>query len=382
MLHLAVSTNSDGYSSALYKTWENCGLQIDHTPSKSSLSEYRKKVSWHFFKDLFSEAFQAFERKTFRGFYIYAIDGDIWNLPASEDILNNKFRGAHFPNNKETHYPKMYTASAVDVVNGVLRDFRFCHDQCEVVVAREMVKNFEKNSLTIYDRFHGTYASMKNHENAGNYFLIRARVGGPTTQSQLREFRNSNAQSKTIDFLPSRGQRKELTPVRVRLIKVKNPRTQETLIFMTNLPQNSFKKKEIGLLYLRRWDIETTFKDLSHTLKMGQWHSKSLNGILQEVYALFWFYNAAQVQCLGIINGAEDWLGKIYEKTNFKLCAQFFIDHIEMLWNGQTRQFHEYLHLILKRAIERRIRLRRSYPRAVRGHGATYANAGIIERRP
>lgn len=376
-----MSTNSDGYSSALFKTWEKCGLRIDQTPSKSSLSEYRKKVNWRFFKDHFREAFQAFDRKTFRGFYVYAIDGDIWNLPASEDILNNKFRGARFPNNKETHYPKMYTVSAVDVVNGILRDFRFHQGQCEVLFAREMIKKFEKNSLTIYDRLHGTYASMKNHEDAGNYFLIRARVGGDTTQSQLREFRDSNAKSKTIIFRPPRGSGKEFTPVRIRLIKTKNPRTKEILIFMTNLPESSFKKKEIGQLYLRRWDIETTFKDLSHTLKMGQWHSQSLNGILQEIYALFWFYNAAQAQCLGVVKRADDWLGKIYEKTNLKLCAKFFIDHVEMLLNGQVREFHECLHLILKRVAERRVRLRRSYPRAVRGHGATYANVGIIDRR-
>jgi IS4 transposase len=53
----------------------------------------------------------------------------------------------------------------------------------------------------------------------------------------------------------------------VRLIKVRNLRTKKDLVFATNLPSKLFTDAEISTLYQRRWQIETSFRDLTHTLK-------------------------------------------------------------------------------------------------------------------
>ena len=58
-------------------------------PVKSSLTKIRQSVSYLFFKDIFVSLINDYEpmRKTFRGFSIYAIDGDQLALPRSESLL-------------------------------------------------------------------------------------------------------------------------------------------------------------------------------------------------------------------------------------------------------------------------------------------------------
>ncbi|MBK7890611.1 MAG: hypothetical protein IPJ84_07125 [Bdellovibrionales bacterium] len=83
MLELSASTNCDGYHRALQKTWKNSGLKAEQTPSKSSLSEARKKVSYEFFEEIFNDDLDTNNEshELYRGFHIYAIDGDQFDLP-------------------------------------------------------------------------------------------------------------------------------------------------------------------------------------------------------------------------------------------------------------------------------------------------------------
>jgi hypothetical protein len=77
-------------------------------PAKGSLTKIRQSISYLFFKDLFDSLIKNYEpyRKMFRGFYIYAIDGDQLAIPCSEDILNHGYRGCPCPDKTETHYPR------------------------------------------------------------------------------------------------------------------------------------------------------------------------------------------------------------------------------------------------------------------------------------
>ena len=58
-------------------------------PVKSSLTKIRQSISYLFFKDIFVSLINDYEPmgRTFRGFYIYAIDGDQLTLPRSEDLV-------------------------------------------------------------------------------------------------------------------------------------------------------------------------------------------------------------------------------------------------------------------------------------------------------
>ncbi len=78
------STNKEGYSFALQGAWNAQGKNMYQTPVKSSLSEARDKVSYEFFGEIFNQDIARFKkmRKTYRGYYVNAVDGSDLDLPA------------------------------------------------------------------------------------------------------------------------------------------------------------------------------------------------------------------------------------------------------------------------------------------------------------
>lgn len=369
----------------MIRTWEASGKNPESTPSKSSLSEFRTKVSYRFFEDTFRQALTNVDqsRKTFQGLYIYAMDGDQFDLPASEDILEYGYRGYPSSRNRETHFPKMYTVQALDLLNGLIVDFRHSKKQDEVHLARDIVGNLEKNSLTIYDRLHCGYWTFSSHMKAGNFFLVRARSEGPGVARPVREFCASKKRAQWVDWVPKPHYGRGNPSLRVRLVRVKNPRTGEALVFVTNLPDSKFSHKQIAKLYQRRWMIETSFKDITHTLKLNQWHSTKLNGILQEIFALLWLVNEMRMLMRQIEGeNSADFLEDEYSKSNFKLCIMLFINHISLLFRKKLKQMHELLKFWILRTREKRRRLSRSYPRELKFRGREYVQSSLIKRRP
>ena len=93
----------------IFSSVENKSLYV---PSKEAFSQYRKQIKPEFTKDILSAQLSKIGSKTltWKGFRLLAIDGDQYQLPASESILENGYRGNPLKNNQETHYPKMYVS--------------------------------------------------------------------------------------------------------------------------------------------------------------------------------------------------------------------------------------------------------------------------------
>lgn len=385
MLHLVSSANGEGYFHALGRTWSKCGFSVDETPAKSSFCEFREKVSYKFFEDIFRQDLNAIDlsRKKLRGFYVYAGDGDQLDIAPSADLISQGFRGYHVRGTKkETHYLKIYTAQIYDVVNGLVKDFRHSTTQSETSMAREMAAKLEPNSITIYDRYHCGYPTIANHMEANSHFLIRARMlGDHNVPRAVREFRKSRKKSAWMSWKPQ-GELWLKPAVKVRLIKARNPKTKATMILVTNIKTEDFSDQEVSQLYLRRWDIEGSFRDLTSTLKLEQWHSTKLNGVLQEIYALLWLANKIKFACFSATKAARDWLMSWeYRKCNFKLCVNVFMDNLPLLIGRRNKEFGKILRYWIERTIESRRRLSRRYPRVVRKRGIAYDVANVVSRR-
>ena len=377
---MASSTNFEGYNFALLQAWKKSGHSPIDAPSKSSLSEFREKVSYKFFENIFSKDLNRYDehRQKYLGHYIYAVDGDQYDLPPSKDILEKGYIGWPCRKNQETHYLKMYTCHAIDVVSGILKEFSFSSDQEEVHQARAMVERFEENSIALYDRLHCSYNLVFAHKEAKNYFIVRARSNGVRARREFKKFRESRKTSEHILLTPFLAPEK--SPLPVRLVKVKNPRTKEDLIFMTNLPEEKYSNDLVATFYQRRWEIEGVFKSLTSIFKLEQWHSKKLNGILQEIYAMLWLHNASKMECLQL-QKKRRWLDQKYVKTNFKLCAQLIMDNLPLLLESRFKVFQKILDYWLNRTRERRKHLSRHYPRVLKRRGQDYGWANLVPRR-
>ena len=379
VLNLVTSTNREGYNFALHDTWSSLGKNRYQTPVKSSLSEAREKVSHTFFSDIFNEDLSRFkqQRKTYRGYCVNAVDGSDLDLPASGDVLDSSYRGSFWSKEYETHYPKMYVVHAYDVLNGVVSIFKHSTKGSERAMTSELAFNFGKKSLTIYDRLYCGYPTFKPHIEAGNLFLVRAPTTGKRLPMCIRDFLASDRVDQVVSWKPQKYREDEA--LEIRLIKMRHPKTKEIRVFATNAPQKLFSRLELGQLYLKRWEIESSFKDLVTTLKMDQWHSTKINGILQEIFCLLWIANAVKMQMRNI-DADEDVLAVDYIKSNFKMCVRLAVENIHLLIRRRPADFFELLNYWIRKTREKRKHRSRSYPRVVRIYGTGFNVANKVLR--
>jgi IS4 transposase len=83
-------------------------------------------------------------------------------------------------------------------------------------------------------------------------------------------------------------------PLDFRVVSVEiSPGVWEYLI--TNLDRDSFSPVRLKKLYHHRWGIETSFRDLKHTIGLENFHSKRAEFITQEVFARLILYNLCEL---------------------------------------------------------------------------------------
>ena len=343
-------TNSEGYWHALIATFS-----VASAPAKGSLCKIRQKISYEFFKDIFFKLLNDFEecRFTYHGLKIFAVDGLELHLPRTKDLKKKGYRGRSIMQYMDTYGLRMYLCHAYDVLSGVTKDLRISPWNDEISHAKNMVKHFGRNSLAIYDRLYISGKMIVAHHHAKNYFLMRAKRGSFTVVEAFYQSHSQRPLTTTIRGVP------------VRLFKAINLRTGKKDVFLTNLPWRWLNASLIQRLYLRRWEVESSFKDLVDTMKIEQWHSKSLNGILQEIFAAFWLMNFTRIQIAKKSKKPKITLCDQYEKPNFKLIVDWMKTKLKRLLNRSLGVLRE-LKKLIKLSTEKRVHYSRSYPRQLK----------------
>jgi len=94
---------------------------------------------------------------------------------------------------------------------------------------------------------------------------------------------------------------------------------------ITNLPADEFPENEIKRLYYLRWDIETSFRDLKHTIGTTNFHSKKIGYIEQEIWARLVLFNFCAIITTHVIIVQKN--TKHVYQVNFaiaiKICHHF-----------------------------------------------------------
>ncbi|MBF0607362.1 MAG: transposase [Magnetococcales bacterium] len=131
---------------------------------------------------------------------------------------------------------------------------------------------------------------MSLDEEYKGYYVMRCPAS--STFKELMEFMNSSKEDDIVFIKASRKYLKEHdidnpeTSIKVRAIKhVMNDGTIELLI--TNLSdQTVYTREDIIDLYFRRWAIEGGYRDEKVSMEIEKFHSKTVNGVMQELYAV------------------------------------------------------------------------------------------------
>lgn len=374
LIHLIAAPKLQGYVFGLKHAWGDLGLDVTEMPVKSALCEARQEISFRYYQDAYRDQVEAVSVRLprFRGFRIFATDGDQLELPASQDVLDHGYRGYPCKDNKETHYPRMYYTTKVEVFSGIAVDVEYAPQNQECQSAVQMAKRTESASVTIYDRLHFSLALARAHQDSNSYYLARCKEG-ERVLLELQEFYRTGRRAKRV----------LIDGLWIRFLRIKNPRTHEWMVVATNLPRHLFKPRELQWLYWRRYDIESVFRDLTSTHSLGIWHSLKMNGVLQEFFLHFWVHNAARFQTLisGGIDVPAHEIEMKYRRPNFKLIREHLMTNIRLLVEKKLDQFRREIMDLIRRTMETREWLSRTAPRQVKYTRNTYPSASLVERR-
>ena len=343
------------------------GCSIDMA-SSSAFIQQRSKINPHAFPTLFD----LFVDKTdsirlYKGFRLIAADGSDIQIP-----LNPSDPDSYFPdadNGQEAHnmlhLDAMYDLIRHTYVDASLIGHRKTNERnalCAMVDRSSM-----KDVLLIADRGYEGFNLMAHIQEKGWRFLIRIQdvvhsrgIAAGLILPDEDEFDVSLSLSLTkkstnevkqlctdrnhyrrlpattnFDYLPKKN-RKHLPAIfytlHFRIVRFKiTENSYETVI--TNLNAQDFPAEELKLLYQMRWGIETSFRELKHTVGLLHFHAKKVEYIYQEVFARLIMYNFSELIASLVIIQKSD--SKYAYKANFSatvhICRQFFLGNVSPL---------------------------------------------------
>lgn len=156
--------------------------------------------------------------------------------------------------------------------------------------------------------------------------------------------------------------------IQLRVTRVKISENEYECL-VSNLPMYEFSVEDLKYLYHARWNIETSFRALKYNIGMLAFHSKSIDYLLQEIYAGMILYNFCQSIARHIVIKRK---GKKYASytinfsTAITVCREFLDGKATLSGTDLCRLLVRYIH---------EIKPDRHYKRHIRAQSAqTFVN--------
>lgn len=298
------------------------------SPTPSAFVQARAKIKPEGFEAIFdgfvSEATDNNEKYLYKGYRVFAVDGSDSHVPDNPDDSDSYFPNPNGRQYNLFHINAMYDLLRHTYTDVVIKKKRTTNERAAFIDMVEKHRNDEISIIFTADRGYESYNDMAHVTECGHKFVIRVKdidsqgvaadLGLPDTYfdksitlkltrratNEIKEMKKTDVFIRYIrgsfDYLPKDYDRKvpaqfyEL-PVRIVRFKVRNT----TEVIMTNLSKEEFSASEIKKIYGMRWGIETSFRDLKHTIGLNYYHAKKSDSILQEIYSRMVMYNFCQL---------------------------------------------------------------------------------------
>lgn len=326
-------------------------------PSASALSQQRSKLRDTVLPDLFSETNKQFPfNKTRYGMHFLAADGSDVNAPALKGDLST------FVTNKtgEEGYHQMHLDALYDLLENRYVDACIT-PKAEYNENAALCRMVDRNPLDgpclyIADRAYPTFNTLAHIQEAGHFFLIRAkdpesccsplkgiifpdaetaeidhsfiirrrRVGKNEDPAVYKNMRND----RVFDYIEIEDRTSEYK-ISFRIVKIKLAEDKYEYL-VTNLPPDKYSPKIYKALYHMRWGIETSFRHLKYKVGLNFFHSKKRQFIYQEIFARLIMYNLISL-CIRNTpvpkpkRGAPKWKKQISFSDGADNCREFLI---------------------------------------------------------
>jgi hypothetical protein len=270
------------------------------------------------------------KRFLFHGLSVLAMDGTTLRL--AESGANRAHFGAqNYPNDKVASYPQARGVTLMMLATQLIRDARFGpYKTSEVTFAHELLASIPTNSLTIVDRGFLSAELLCNLVSRGDnrHYLIPAKsttkwtlIEG-TDEDGLIEMEVSSQARKSDPTLPRRW--------RARALRIEDGKGKFSHLLTSLMDRKEYRAKEIISYYALRWRIETSYREIKHSM-LGSaltLRSMSVEGTEQEIWGALIAYNLIRLEIAKAAIEAK------CEPTQVSFGTALFTIQNELMWMG------------------------------------------------
>lgn len=230
---------------------------------------------------------------TFHGLTICAVDGVVWAMPHTDENFkhfgSSKGKTALAPNPqvRAVCLVNTHTHEVIDAQIGSM-------DQGELTLAKDLCT--PENTLTLFDRAYFSADFLIGWQSQENrHWLMRAK------ENLRYEIIKKNSASDFHIRMPISPRAKKLNPHlgdcwEARLIEINH--LGKVRQYITSLiDSKAYPLKELGQLYIQRWEIEMCYREIKSDLQDGMHlRSKQPELVYQELWGVLIAYNVLRRQ--------------------------------------------------------------------------------------
>ena len=330
--------------------------------TSSAFIQQRSKI----LPDAFEHLFRHFtnevdENKLYHGLRLLAVDGSDLQIAANPNDPDSYYPGANGQKSYNLlHINAMYDLRQHTYTDAIIQKSRKADESGALT---DMVdRSGIERALLLADRNYESYNNLAHIQEKGWYFLIRIkdntagivsglilpdkdeydvpfhiRLTRRQTNSVKQLLKDKNhykliPSTARFDYLPQTSKKHDpavFYDLSFRIVRFPLSDTMcETII--TNLDAEQYPLSEIKRLYAMRWGIETSFRDLKHTLGLLHLHAKKVEFVLQEIFAKLTMYNFCELITQSVVIQQKQ--KKYAYKVNFSdavhVCFEFFLRNV------------------------------------------------------
>lgn len=306
--------------------------------SKSAVAQARQRLGEAPLKWLFQTSARAWSSQDqdaylFKGLSLLAMDGT--TLRTADSPANREHFGAQaYSSGAVASYPQVRGVTLMAIPTHLVVDAVFGpYGMNEMLYAKMLVPGIADHTLTVFDKgFLAAEILCGLTANGHNrHFLIPAKANTKwvvvegTPEDAIVQMRVSPQARKKLPALSEYW--------RARAIQVIDPQGRKKVLLTSLTDRKTFKAAEIVACYSRRWEIETSYRELKQSM-MGMaltLRSKTVDGVQQEIWGALTAYNLVRLEI------AKAALEAKCAPTDISFVRAFHTIQYELRWAAVTR---------------------------------------------
>ena len=321
--------------------------------TQSGFIQSRAKIKTEAFIQVMNLINKAYPcKKKYKGYRLLAVDGsDLSIAKDKKDDVSKKFNGENAMPSYMLHINCEYDILNDRYVDCVIQKHKEMDENAAFVAMLDRYKG--DKAIFIADRNYATYNNMAHLKEHGHKYLIRSKDINTKTSILKNYFKGKEGEfdedvsiiltRKQTNFIKeNKDKYKTMMPnqtfdyldldnhfyeMKFRVVRIRidgNKEEYESVI--TNLEKDEFSKEEIKDLYMRRWNIEVSYRHLKYVTDLNRTHSVKRDFLIQEIWAKLIMFNISMIM-INYIN--ENKISKeIKRKDEYKVNVSVAVELI------------------------------------------------------